>query len=324
MIVRNMCAAALGACLGASLAGTSAGQDAAARPAGPKPAATPSAPRGVASNQQIADAIASRIRQNPALKNFRIDVRYQDGIAELTGFVQGPRQAEEAVRLARAVPGVQQVRDRLQFGAASGVGRTQGTSPLAPNGAAAAPTFQPPVGAPPAGFQPPMGFQPPAGFQPPPGLQPFQGLQAPPTAFQPPAGAAPFQGFQQPPMGPMFGQQPPMNPMAQGFQPPPLPNPNGGPPEPAPIFQGPPGPNPALQPPPMPPYAWPTFAPYNNYSRVAYPNLYPYETFPYIGPFYPFPRVPLGWRSVSLTWQDGHWWYGKNATGHDWWRIRYH
>jgi hypothetical protein len=96
-----------------------------------------------------------------------------------------------------------------------------------------------------------------------------------------------------------------------------------GPQEPTPIFQAPPGPNPNLQPPPLPPNAWPTFAPYNNYSRVAYPTMYPYEAWPFIGPFYPFPRVPLGWRSVTLTWQDGHWWYGKNATGHDWWRVRY-
>jgi hypothetical protein len=91
-----------------------------------------------------------------------------------------------------------------------------------------------------------------------------------------------------------------------------------------PIFQAPPGPNPTMQPPPLPPYAWPTFAPYNNYSRVAYPLAYPYEQWPFIGPMYPFPRVPLGWRSISLTWEDGYWWYHRNPTGHDWWRIRYH
>ncbi len=82
-------------------------------------------------------------------------------------------------------------------------------------------------------------------------------------------------------------------------------------------------PNPTYQPPPMPPYAWPTYAPYNNYSRVAYPTLYPYEAWPFIGPMYPFPKVPPGWRAVTLRWQDGHWWYGREATGHDWWRIRY-
>lgn len=95
-------------------------------------------------------------------------------------------------------------------------------------------------------------------------------------------------------------------------------------PEPMPIFQAPMGPNPTLQPPPMPPYAWPTFAPYNNYSRVAYPLSYNYEQFPFIGPMYPFPRVPLGWRSVSLTWEDGCWYFHRSPTGHDWWRIRYH
>lgn len=83
------------------------------------------------------------------------------------------------------------------------------------------------------------------------------------------------------------------------------------------------GANSHMQPPPMPPYAWPTYAPYNNFSRVAAPQNYPYEAFPFIGPMYPFPKVPPGWRAVSLRWQDGYWWYGREATGHDWWRVRY-
>ena len=29
---------------------------------------------------------------------------------------------------------------------------------------------------------------------------------------------------------------------------------------------------------------------------------------PYIGPFYPYPQVPLGWRKVTLEWDDG-WWF---------------
>ncbi|HEV3143891.1 MAG TPA: BON domain-containing protein [Gemmataceae bacterium] len=78
-----------------------------------------------------------------------------------------------------------------------------------------------------------------------------------------------------------------------------------------------------LNPPKMPPYAWPSYAPYNNYSRVAYPTAYPYNAWPYIGPFYPFPKVPLGWRSVTLEWQDGHWWMGRNGKSHDYWRVRY-
>jgi BON domain len=103
----------------------------------------------------------------------------------------------------------------------------------------------------------------------------------------------------------------------------PAPEPSSAPPaEPIPIFRAPPGMGQG-PPPPMPPYAWPTFAPYNNYSRVGYPTLYPYEAWPYIGPFYPFPKVPLGWRKVQLKWEDGKWWYGRFATAHDYWRVRF-
>lgn len=96
-----------------------------------------------------------------------------------------------------------------------------------------------------------------------------------------------------------------------------------GPAEPMPIAPGGMGGPYDLNPPQMPPYAWPTYAPYNNYSRVAYPLAYPYNSWPFIGPCYPFPKIPLGWRSVKLEWQDGHWWFSKTATKFDWWRLRY-
>ncbi|MBX3398305.1 MAG: BON domain-containing protein [Gemmataceae bacterium] len=75
--------------------------------------------------------------------------------------------------------------------------------------------------------------------------------------------------------------------------------------------------------PPLPPYAWPTYAPHNNLSRVAYPQAYPYNAFPFIGPFYPFPKVPPGWRKVVLEWEDGHWWLGRLQTPHDYWRTSF-
>jgi hypothetical protein len=80
---------------------------------------------------------------------------------------------------------------------------------------------------------------------------------------------------------------------------------------------------PDLQAPPLPPYSWPTYAPYNNVSRVGYPEAYPYNAFPYIGPYYPFPKVPLGWRKVTLEWEDGHWYLGRNSAPHDYWRVRF-
>ena len=75
--------------------------------------------------------------------------------------------------------------------------------------------------------------------------------------------------------------------------------------------------------PPLPGHARPTYAPYPNMSRVAYPSAYPYNAFPYIGPYYPFPKVPLGWRSVTLSWEDGHWWLGRKQTPQDYWRVKF-
>lgn len=80
---------------------------------------------------------------------------------------------------------------------------------------------------------------------------------------------------------------------------------------------------PDMQAPNLPPYAWPTYAPYNNLSRVAYPQAHPYNAFPFIGPYYPFPKVPLGWRKVTLEWEDGHWYLGRNSAPHDYWRVKF-
>ncbi|MFM8734889.1 MAG: BON domain-containing protein [Pirellulales bacterium] len=58
----------------------------------------------------------------------------------------------------------------------------------------------------------------------------------------------------------------------------------------------------------MPNYAWPSYAAHPNYASVQYPTQYSPTAWPYIGPFYPYPQVPLGWRRVSLEWDDGWWW----------------
>jgi hypothetical protein len=133
-------------------------------------------------------------------------------------------------------------------------------------------------------------------------------------------------------------QPPPAPPPAPGAPPPglgqapPPPIPLGGPagaaqggviPEPVPTFAA-PMPSPYdLNPPLMPPYSWPTYAPYNNLSRVAYPLVYPYQSWPFIGPCYPFPKIPPSWRSVKLEWEDGHWWMSRVCTGNSYWRLRF-
>jgi hypothetical protein len=95
-------------------------------------------------------------------------------------------------------------------------------------------------------------------------------------------------------------------------------------PEPLPVFRAGVPAYYGLNPPPLPPHAWPTYAPYNNYSRVAYPQAYPYNSWPFMGPVYPFPKVPLGWRAIKLEWDDGYWWYGRVGHKHDWWKLRFH
>ena len=71
----------------------------------------------------------------------------------------------------------------------------------------------------------------------------------------------------------------------------------------------------------MPNYAWPSYASYPNYAAVTYPRQYSANAWPYIGPFYPYPQVPLGWRKVSLQWDDG-WWFldFSDKPGCCWWR----
>ncbi len=227
---------------------------------GPLPGNLGQAPR---SNQEIADHIAGVIRQYPAFKQYRVRVSVAEGRAELSGYVGDASQRAQVIYLARQVPGVVDVIDRIEDGSA--VVQTQVPLPVFQGGAG--------------------------------------GNQAPLAPLPPWAAPAP-------------GALAPMTP------PSPL---NGMPSEPYPIYQGNPAmPNPQTQPPPMPPYAWPATAPYNNWSRIAYPEVYKYDQFPFIGPFYPYPKVPLGWRSVNLTWEDGNWWFSRQPTGHDWWRIRYY
>ena len=63
-----------------------------------------------------------------------------------------------------------------------------------------------------------------------------------------------------------------------------------------------------MESPNLPGYAWPGYAAHPNYGAVNYPKQYSPSAWPYIGPFYPYPQVPLGWRKVSLQWDDGWWW----------------
>jgi hypothetical protein len=69
----------------------------------------------------------------------------------------------------------------------------------------------------------------------------------------------------------------------------------------------------------MPNYAWPAYAAYPNYAAVTYPTQYSASAWPYIGPFYPYPQVPLGWRKAQLEWDDGYWQLNFRPRTDRWW-----
>lgn len=65
--------------------------------------------------------------------------------------------------------------------------------------------------------------------------------------------------------------------------------------------------------PSLPNYAWASGAAHPNYAALQYPRQYSPTAWPYIGPFYPYPQVPLGWRKVTLEWDDGWWFLDFNS-----------
>jgi osmotically-inducible protein OsmY len=69
----------------------------------------------------------------------------------------------------------------------------------------------------------------------------------------------------------------------------------------------------------VPEHAWPAYAPYDNYAQVTYPSAYDASAWPYIGPFYPYPQVPMEWRSAQLEWDDGHWQLKFHSRSDRWW-----
>ena len=199
------------------------------------PAPLPLSAAATNSNQQLADAVANRLRGSDAASGAQVNIVAQEGVVTLSGTVRDAAQKDRIVAEARGVAGVAILRDSL---APVSTGIVQIGQPPAP----VAPTPLPPQ------------------------------------------------------MGPVV--------------------------EPAPL--GVPGAiTPDMQAPPLPPYAWPTYAPHNNASRIGYPQAYPYNAFPFIGPYYPFPKVPLGWRKVTLEWDDGHWYLGRNSAPHDYWRVKF-
>jgi len=243
------------------------------------------------SNQQVAQQIANNLSK-AGLSGYDVEVRYKNGTASLLGSVKTKEQVARAQQATESVPGVQGVLNNLTVNGRPVNIRQASAGPQgAPNGYSPAP--QRPQG-------PQFGGPPPS--MPPQGMPPqMRGPQfgAPPQGM-PPQGYAP-QGA---PVRQMQGYAP------QGPQTAMAPTPRG---------HNQPAGHQIYNQPQLPEYAWPSYAPYDNYAAVTYPKQYSANAFPYIGPYHPYPQVPMGWRSSTLEWDDGYWNLKFESRTDKWW-----
>jgi hypothetical protein len=252
--------------------------------------------------EQMAHRIGSQLKQSGQLHNYEIGVKYHEGVAYLEGKVSSPEQRATAIHLAQKVKGVSRVECKLavtnQLKSDSDVELASATQ----EGSA----------------------------------EDSQGESSNTHAYQHREPAMmPNQQMQM-----MMSGSARMNEMRTARNNMPLPsrqmpsmmpvrqvgcNCNGGPMGGPGMMGGPGGPGmdggapmgfvpqgggsgPNYDNASMPGYAWPSYASYPNYAALTYPKQYSPTAWPYIGPFYPYPQVPLAWRKVSLEWDDG-WWF---------------
>lgn len=177
-------------------------------------------------NQSLADELAQTVRTSGRFQNYLVDVEANGGVVTLTGHVQDRAQHTELMNIARRMPGVVAVNDKVQVSADEGPVMARYEAQEAPRFKAVAPSSE---------------------------------------------------------------------------------NNPGKTVEPAPVtaFRG--GVMPHSDAPAVPPYAWPAYTPYNNYASMAYQTQYPSGAWPFVGPPYPYPMIPAGWRHVSLKWKGGYW-----------------
>ena len=240
-------------------------------------------------NQDVAEQIAAGLT-SAGLDGYDIQIRFQNGVAVLDGSVGTQAERATAQKIVSSAQGVRSVANRLSC--ADEPAQRQ----RLPQGG----QYPPQGGQYPqqGGQYPPQGGQyPPQGGPQQPGMYPVNFRQG----EAPPPGGGPVPGG--PPQGAM--------PMAPGGQMPPMPPTYGHP--------GMGASQAVYNNPSVPDYAWPTYAQYPNSAAVNYPTQYGASAFPYIGPFYPYPQVPLGWRDATLRWDDGQWNLMFRTRTDKWW-----
>ena len=248
----------------------------------------------------ITDSIIDKLQQHKqvgSLKGFDLDVTTSDGEVSVRGKVTSPEQKALVLDIARRVRGVRKVIDDVVVNSPIQQVSNIETSlpalqpvpvPGMPTVGSSMPMVNP--GMPAVGSGVAMGHGMPNGHEMQPGnVMPVVGNGASPRPFAP----AMVANMQTGP-GCYAG-----GPAAGGSMGGPVPMQAGG------VAYGMGAPR--YDQPYMPSYAWPSYAAYPNYAAVTYPKQYSPSAWPYIGPFYPYPQVPLGWRKVALEWDDGLW-----------------
>ncbi len=283
----------------------------------------------MAGNQEVAEQVAANLRQSGQLQGYKVGVKFQEGTAWLRGRVASHEQMNAALRVAFQTEGVERVVNNLTVdptlvtASASeetapkrtkiNVSSLLGT-PLRQVDGAVAPERR--TQTPKAAFQ-----ASPAGSVARATAQRLQEASPVATTFDTtpaiPVAAETGAIAELEPSAPLIAElQTPPAPVAYVSQAQPV-----GQPIPVGYLQNEPaapqqqyvtpvgsGAVPArYDQPTMPNYAWPSYAAHPNYAAVTYPKQYSPMCWPYMGPFYPYPQVPLGWRKVTLEWHDGWW-----------------
>ncbi|OHB80211.1 MAG: hypothetical protein A2V98_02310 [Planctomycetes bacterium RBG_16_64_12] len=271
----------------------------------------------LAGNQEVAEQIAANLRESGQLKSYKIGVKYQDGTAWLRGRVSDREQMNTALRLVFQTPGVTRVVNDLAIDSGDEPAGAV-TPPVQQAAGATNPERLARVALP--GLSVPsqrvesVAVSADSGT-----LQSAGQADRVATSFAPaPAQTVAAMTTQQPTLAPQEPETPVLTaqpqPMAPQMQQPMMPQPM-----PIAYVQGGAGPIPQYvapmggvapaqyDQPYLPNYTWPSYAAYPNYAALTYPKQYSPTAWPYIGPFYPYPQVPLGWRKVVLEWHDGWW-----------------
>ncbi len=242
----------------------------------------------LANNQTVADNIEQALVQSAALEEAdQIQVSVKDGVVTLEGVAASSEQRSRIENVVRRVPGVSTVNNRMNIGEIQQVSASILEK---------APCRQAPVSSA-VGQQPGVSILSDVPLS---EAQASSVIAPTQTSTPMPAVIAPTQtSVQQPTPAPVVDQN---TPVQYG-----TPLPMGSGPQYAMPDQY--GQQQAVRydRPYLPHHAWPSYAAYPNYAQVCYPKQYSANCWPYIGPVYPYPQVPLGWREVTLKWHDGTW-----------------